>query len=257
MLAKGDGSGAGPLADPLVESRRLVAAATGKGLTVRLLGGVAVLLQSPMEGPLLTRKIGDIDIATRRGTRRATTELLEGAGYVGDEMFNVLHGARRLLFYDTVNERKLDVFVGEFSMCHAIPITDRLDRDPLTVPLAELMLTKLQIVELTDRDQRDIYNLAFHHQISGGDGSGIEADYIAELCAKDWGLWRTCKATIERCLANLASYSLTADASALITERLRSLWNRIEEAPKSAKWKLRSRVGDRLRWYEQPEEETA
>jgi len=246
--------GPSPLGDPVAESRRLVAAANDKGLTVRLLGGVAVCLQSPPEGPLLPRTCGDIDIATRRGNRRATTEVLQEAGYVGDQMFNAVHGARRLLFYDEVNHRKLDVFVGEFMMCHAIPITDRLDREPLTVPLAELMLTKLQIVELTERDQRDIYNLSYHHPLANGSASGLEADYIAELCAKDWGLWRTSKATIEKCLANIGDYSLPPDAERTIAETLKALLKRIEAAPKSTRWRIRSRVGDRMRWYAEPEE---
>jgi hypothetical protein len=216
-----------------------------------------VYLQSPADGPLLPRSIGDIDIATRAGKRRVTTELLVENGYTGDEMFNVLHGARRLLFYDNVSGRKLDVFLGEFSMCHTIPIAERLDNEPLTIPLAELILTKLQIVELTERDQRDIYSLSYHHPLSSDGEPGVDADYIAELCAKDWGLWRTCKATIEKCVDNLGHYSLPADASRLITDRLQTLWKRIDAAPKSARWKLRSRVGDRMRWYEEPEENRA
>ena len=252
----GPGDGARPVGDPVSESRRLVAAATDAGLTVRVLGGVAVCLQSSSDGPLPARICGDIDIATRRDGGRKLGELLKSLGYVDDEMFNALHGARRLLFYDEANRRKLDVFVGEFSMCHNIPIADRLERDPLTVPLAELLLTKLQIVELNERDQRDIYNLTLHHDLSDGDGTGIESDYIAGLCAKDWGLWRTCKATIERCSANLAGYSLPEDSSRMIADRLTSLWKRIEAAPKSTKWRMRSRVGDRVRWYDEPEEET-
>src|SRR6202521_3538884 len=260
MASQGNGSAAdpmtGPLGDPVSESRRLVAAANARGLLVRALGGVAVCLQAPAGGLLLPRACGDIDLATRREGRRAVADLLAEAGYVGDQMFNALHGARRLLFYDEANRRKLDVFVGEFSMCHVIPLMDRLDREPLTIPLAELLLTKLQIVQLNERDQRDIYNLILHHHLSDGDGTGIETDYIAGLCAKDWGLWRTCKATIERCAENLAGYSLPEDSSRLIAERLASLWQRIEAAPKSAKWRIRSRVGDRVRWYDEPEEET-
>ena len=261
MVDQGSGAAAsptaGPLGGPVTESRRLVTGAAGKGLTVRLLGGVAVFMQAPVEGPLLPRRVGDIDLAIRREGWRDLAGFLKAAGYVSDDMFNALHGTRRLLFYDQVNGRKLDVFVGEFSMCHAIPITDRLDRDPMTVPLAELLLTKLQIVELNERDQRDIYNLCFHHHISDGGGSGIEADYIADLCAKDWGLWRTCKSTIERCLADLPRYTLPPEASQLISERLTSLWERMEEAPKTTRWRLRSRLGDRVRWYAEPEEDTA
>jgi len=245
-----------PLQDPIVEARRLVEAATDKGVLVRVLGSVAVHLQAPAPGPLLTRPIKDIDIVARRGSRAAVTDLLIAAGYVPDEMFNTLHGATRLLFYDP-NERKLDVFIGDFSMCHVIPLADRLERDPLTVPLAELLLTKLQIVELNETDQRDIYNLVYHHHVSSGDGSAIEGDFIANLCAKDWGLWRTSKATIERCRTNLGGYDLGAEASDLIHERLDLLWTAIENTPKTAKWRLRSRVGDRVRWYDEPEENAA
>jgi hypothetical protein len=242
-----------PLQDPIGEARRLVEAATKRGVVVRALGSVAVHLQAPASGPLLTRPIKDIDIAIRRGSRAAVTDLLIAAGYIPDEMFNTLHGARRLLLYDT-NERKLDVFIGEFSMCHVIPITDRLEHDPLTIPLAELLLTKLQIVELNETDQRDIYNLVYHHDVSSGNGSAIEGDFIANLCAKDWGLWRTSTTTIERCQGNLAGYDLGAEASGLIRERLDVLRTKIEDAPKTARWRLRSRVGDRVRWYDEPEE---
>ena len=178
--------------------------------------------------------------------------MLTRAGYAPDVHFNAFHGAHRLVFYDETNGRKLDVFMGDFSMCHVIPIADRLELEPLTVPLAELMLTKLQIVELTERDQRDIYNLIYHHDIDD-----LDAGYIAGLCARDWGLWRTTKATIERCLANMGSYALAPAAASTIAERLKVLWKRIEDAPKTTKWKLRNRVGDRVRWYEEPEEDTA
>lgn len=241
--------GVRPLADPVQESRRLIENATNAGLVMRVLGGVAVFLQSAEGAPLLPREIKDIDVATRRGDKRTATVVLTSAGYVADEHFNAFHGAHRLLFYDEQNGRKLDVFIGEFSMCHVIPIADRLELDPLTVPLAELMLTKLQIVQLNERDQRDIYNLVYHHDLQS-----IDADYIAALCAKDWGLWRTTHATIERCLSNMAAYSLEPDAATRIAERLNALWQRIEEAPKSTRWKLRSQVGDRMRWYEEPEE---
>jgi hypothetical protein len=249
-----DSNGSAPVGDPLRESRRLVDAAGDAGVVMRLLGGVAVCLQAPAGQPLLPRKIGDIDVATRHGGKRAAIDVLTKAGYVPDEHFNAFHGARRLLFYDQANGRKLDVFIGDFSMCHVIPIADRLELDPLTVPLAELMLTKLQIVELTERDQRDIYNLAYHHDLREGDSRGIEADFIADLCAQDWGLWRTTRATVERCLHNMASYELEPQAAGTIAERLRALWKRIDAAPKTAKWRLRNRVGERVRWYEEPEE---
>jgi hypothetical protein len=248
--------GAGPLADPVMEARRLVESATRAGLTIRVLGGVAVRMQAPSETPLLPREIGDIDLATSQGGWRALADFLKSSGYASDDMFNALNGARRLLFFDHANHRKLDVFVGEFEMCHSIPIAGRLDRHPMTIPLAELVLTKLQIVQLTERDVRDIYSLCYHHDVSANDGVGIEADFIADLCGKDWGLWRTCTETLEQGLARLPEYGLPAEASDLIALRLSRLLKEIDKAPKTARWKLRGRVGDRVRWYDEPEETT-
>jgi hypothetical protein len=243
-----------PLADPVAEARRLIDAAGQQGLTVRTLGGVAVFLQSPGSQPLLPRALKDIDLVTTRTEGRALGQVLTELGYVGDEMFNALRGSRRQLYHDLVNGRDLDVFVGEFSMCHPIPVAERLDRDPYTVPLAELLLTKLQIVELNERDERDIYTLCYHHEISEGLGPGIEADVIAELCAGDWGLWRTCSGTIERCGADIERYDLERSAMDTITTRLRQLRERIDAAPKTGKWRRRSRLGERKRWYQEPEE---
>jgi hypothetical protein len=249
-------SAAFPLADPVLEAKRVIESAAKAGLTVRVLGGVAVRMQAPAEAPLLQRSIGDIDLAIKQGGWRALADFLKSSGYAADDMFNALNGARRLLFFDHTNHRKMDVFVGEFEMCHSIPIAGRLDKQPMTIPLAELLLTKLQIVQLTERDIRDIYSMTYHHPVTTGDGSGIEGDFIADLCAKDWGLWRTCTATIEQSLARLPEYPLTAEASALIASRLTELAKRIEQAPKTARWKLRARVGDRVRWYDEPEETT-
>jgi hypothetical protein len=248
------GAKRGPLADPIAEARRLIDAGRAQGLTVRVLGGVAVHMQSPGDRPLLPRPLKDIDIVILHGDGKRATRLLEELDYVGEEMFNAVRGSRRQLFHDPVNGRQLDVFVGEFSMCHSLPIADRLDRHPYTVPVAELMLTKLQIVELNERDQRDIYTLSYHHDVVRGSGVGIEADVIADLCAADWGLWRTCQGTIERCCADVHGYELDLAARDLIESRLRRLWAEIDAAPKTGKWKRRSRVGERLRWYQEPEE---
>jgi hypothetical protein len=253
-----DAAAAGPLADPVAEARRLIAAAAAAGLVLRALGGVAVRLQARDGRPGLARPIKDIDLAVAKGGSRPTVRLMLSAGYLADEMFNALRGSRRLLFHDPANARHLDVFVGEFSMCHDIPLTARLHRDPLTVPVEELLLSKLQIVELTSNDQSDIYSLLFHHDVSDSDADGaISAQFIAGLCAGDWGLWRTCQLNIGRSLTSLEASALGADERANVVSRLEILRDRIEAEPKSMKWRMRNQVGDRVRWYAEPEEEAA
>jgi hypothetical protein len=243
-----------PLADPVAEARRLIDAARDRDLTIRALGGVAVYMQAPGDRPLLPRPLKDIDLVVGPGEGKATARLLAEMNYVGEEMFNALRGSRRQLFHDLANGRQLDVFVGEFAMCHTFPIAERLDRHPYTVPLAELLLTKLQIVELNDRDERDILTLCYHHGLSDDGSAGIEAAFIARLCADDWGLWRTCTGTIERCVADLGAYDLEPAARAQITQRLADLCERLSQEPKSGRWKRRARLGERKRWYQEPEE---
>ena len=153
------------LADPVAEARQLIRLAAEQGLVMRALGGVAVFLQSADGQPRLVRSVKDIDLAVAKGNGKAASRVLAQAGDVADEMFNALRGSRRLLYHDPRNGRHVDVFVGEFSMCHELPLTARLGRDPLTVPREELLLSKLQVVELTGNDQLDIYNLLYHHDV--------------------------------------------------------------------------------------------
>jgi hypothetical protein len=245
-----------PLADPIAEARRLIELAESDGLVLRALGGVAVCLQAPGGNPRLPRRAKDIDLAAAKGASKRAGKLMLKAGYVADEMFNALRGSRRLLFHDPGNGRHLDVFIGEFSMCHDIPMTARLGREPLTVPREELLLSKLQIVELTANDQADIYNLLFHNDV--GDGQdGISAPFIAALCAGDWGLWRTCQLNIERGLNGLGESALEPAERDLVAKRLERLQARIDAEPKNMKWRIRNQVGDRVRWYAEPEEEPA
>ena len=243
------------LADPVAEARQLISHATGQGLVMRALGGVAVFLQSGGGQPRLVRSVKDIDLAVARGNGKAASRVLQQSSYVADEMFNALRGSRRLLYYDPRNGRHVDVFVGEFVMCHELPLTARLDTDPLTVPREELLLTKLQVVKLTDNDQLDIYNLLYHHEVGEDAGAGIASPFIAALCARDWGLWRTCQLNIGRSLDNLGGSELDPGEQKTVADRLERLRGRIDAEPKSRRWRLRDKVGDKVRWYDEPEEE--
>jgi len=243
------------LTDPVAEARQLVSLAAEQGLVMRALGGVAVVLQSGDGQPRLPRNVKDIDLAVARGSGKAASRVLGQASYLADEMFNALRGSRRLLYHDPRNGRHVDVFVGEFSMCHELPLTARLDRDPLTVPREELLLTKLQVVELTGNDQLDIYNLLYHHDVGEHDGAEISGPFIAALCARDWGLWRTCQLNIGRSLGNLGSSGLDPAEQKVVAGRLESLRGRIDAEPKTRRWRLRNQVGDKVRWYAEPEQE--
>jgi hypothetical protein len=139
-------------------------------------------------------------------------------------------------------------------MCHEIPLGDRLTLEPRTVPLAELMLTKLQIIELNEKDVRDTVLLLAGHDVDERDGDAVNAARIAELCGDDWGLWRTITGNLEDCRTRVEAYDVDGGTRTAVTERIGQILERIEAEPKSRGWKRRAKVGERKRWYDLPEE---
>lgn len=241
--------------DIVDEARRVVAEANAEQLTLRVLGGVAVHLHTASGvHPGLTRPYRDIDLVTTRKHGREAARLLQSLGYQPNERFNAMNGSTRLVFYDIEHERQVDVFVGEFRMCHEIPIADRLDLDHETVPLAELLLTKLQIVRLNDKDLRDIWAILHEHDVAEHDDDSVNAAHVARLLAADWGLWRTSRQTVEAAREHLADAQLDEADRLLLHERLDRLWERVESEPKGLRWRSRAKLGDRSQWYEEPEE---
>jgi hypothetical protein len=240
-------------ADVVAEGQRLLDKAASAGVPLRLLGGVAIRLRAPGElSAAFRRSYADLDfVTTKKGSRRAE-ELLRQEGYVPHVAYNSLHGGERLLFFDDENDRQVDVFVGAFSMCHKIPLNDRLEVDQTSIPLAELLLTKLQIAELNEKDVRDALALLEGHPVGDTDGETINAGRIAALCAADWGLWRTITGNLDTCCALAPGYDLPNRAE--VEARLQELLRRIEAEPKTRSWRLRAKIGERKRWYELPEE---
>jgi hypothetical protein len=244
-----------PLADPVLEARRVLDAAAGSGVPLRAIGGIAIRLRANGDIPSeLAREYADIDLVTTKGRSAPVSGLLAGLGYTAQQRFNALHGSRRMIFVDIPNDRKVDVFVGAFEMCHAVPVTARLEVDSLTIPAAELLLTKLQVIQLNRKDVSDTLALLLIEPVRDDDDDGINAGVLAQLCAADWGLWRTCKQNLGRIAAAADTFGLVPEAVTDVRNRIDSLWARIEAEPKSSRWRLRDRIGDRKRWYEEPEE---
>ncbi len=237
------------------EARRLLSAIEREGLDARLIGGMAILLLAGDRMlPRFVREIQDLDFVITKKHRRGMEQLLTTAGYVPDAQFNALNGARRLLFLDQTHGRQIDVFVDRFEMCHELPLTERLTLLPATLPAAEVLMTKLQIVELNAKDRGDLYALLYSHEVADHDDQAINVDRITSLTAEDWGLQRTFEINLDRLTVALADEGLDDESRAVIAGRIEALAAAIEAAPKSRRWKLRARVGERKRWYEEPEE---
>ncbi len=243
--------------DVIEETRRLVAAGAAKGIQLRLLGGMAVKLHCPSASHrALERKYPDIDFVVRTKDGSAVGPFLLGEGYTENKTLNTLSGAERQLYYDVPNNRQIDVFIGGFSMCHKLRLADRLAVEPLTVPLAELFLTKAQIVALNRKDVLDLVAVLADHEVGPGDAETINSVVIADLCAKEWGLFTTVSLNLQKVADILAQGGIELDESqmSLVTGRLASLKGALDDAPKSLAWKMRAKIGTRVRWYDEVEE---
>ncbi len=243
------------LPDIVEEARRIVTIAAERDLTLRLLGGLAIRLHSPSATHrTLARGYPDLDFASAHKRGDKVEALLTELDYDPNKTFNLLNGDRRLLFYDEAHGRQVDVFVGGFHMCHRIPITERINLEPLTLPLAELLLTKMQIFQLNEKDVRDLCALLIDHPFGEGDAEMFNLSYITKLCADDWGLWKTVSLSVQKVQDFCDAYELEGSHKLTIIERLGVLRQALNDTPKSFKWKARSKIGERLQWYELPEE---
>ncbi len=239
----------------MAEAKRLLELASAEGVPLRVLGGIAILLRAPKAlPPALTRSYADVDFVTAKGSSASVQSLLRATGYEPQVAFNALHGNERLLFFDNGNNRQVDVFVGGFTMSHEVPVAERLELEPDTLPLAELLVTKLQIAELNEKDVRDALALFHGHPVDERDGDAINAARVAGVCRTDWGLWRTLTGNLAACRDHLARYDLPEDEKARVREEMDALLDRVEREPKSRTWKLRAKIGERKRWYALPEE---
>ncbi len=204
------------------------------------------------EHEALRRAYADLDFVVPAKQRRDALALLESLGYALDDRFNAVHGGERLLAYDPGTGRQVDIFYERIQLCHQINLAGRLDDDRPTLDPADLLLMKLQVVETNRKDLTDICAIASDHEFDET-GEGVDITYLSSLTAEDWGLWKTTTMVADRAVEFVETLPglHTAD---LARRRLTRFVTAAIEVPKSRRWKLRARVGERKRWYELPEE---
>jgi len=242
---------------PLITAgREVVTTAAGRGLQARLLGGVGIWLRGTDEArQALGRDYADLDLVAHAKESRKLRSLLESVGFEPNTLFNSMHGDRRLLYYSRSPEYHIDVFLDVFEMSHKLDLGARLESEELTLPGAELLLTKLQVAQLNRKDATDIALLLLSHDLGGSDGAGlVNVSVIARICADDWGLFTTASDNLEIVEKMLPDFDLPAPGREMIQSRIRVLASALREHPKSTRWKLRNRIGRRVKWYEVPEE---
>ena len=244
------------LSDLIREMNRLINAADSNQIHLRAFGGLAIYAHSQHNPRFFHRDSPDVDFVVSRGDRHKLESFFQQMGYSPNKQFNLLNGSHRQIYYDETAGHRIDILVGDFEMCHKLPMDDRLQVDPVTIPLAELFLSKAQIVELNRKDGFDIISLLLNNDIGSEKDRQIDVDRIAWLCANDWGLYKTTSINLKRVEDLLLSeeLGLSYEERELVLSRVRKIVSALESMPKSAAWKMRDLIGTRVRWYAEVEE---
>jgi hypothetical protein len=244
------------LSDVREEAKRLSALCVEVGLSARLLGGLAIWLRCPsVHSGAFARTYQDMDFAVTSAAGTKFKALLVTQGYLPDQFFNGLHGATRLYFEEPAGRWSIDIVIDELAMSHKLDLRGRLDGPEPTVTLADLLLTKLQVWEINRKDLGDAVCLLADHALSEDDTDvdGVSLPRLRTVLGRDWGFCHTFERNARK-VAELWSQDQLPAPAHNVAEQIRALLQVVDDAPKSRAWRLRSRVGERLRWYETPEE---
>ncbi|MFQ6080376.1 MAG: hypothetical protein ACE5OW_01755 [Candidatus Bathyarchaeia archaeon] len=239
---------------------KIMEQAEEKGITLRVLGAIAFRIHCPKHKRLhyeLGRELSDIDFAGYLRDIEKIEELFLGMGYQQDEMVKRLFGTKRRIFFHPDKSIHSDVFIDKLRFCHEIDFQNRLELDYPTIPLVDMLLEKMQIVQLTEKDIIDTIMLLREHEVGASDNETVNSEYLATLCSKDWGLWRTVTMNLEKTKNFLPQYdALQHEDRRDVEEKIEKLLSDIESKPKSLRWKMRAKIGDKVQWYRDVEEVT-
>ncbi len=241
--------------DAKLEVERIIQAGEDEGVRLRVLGGLAVYLACPsaVTHHHLKRVYADIDLVGLGKDGPLLGKFFTKLGYEPDQRFNALHGQSRMIFYNPQDGSHVDIFLDRFQMCHKLNLKNRLLGGYLTLTLIDLLITKIQIVEINEKDLRDILSILLDHEPGHESPNCLDLDYLIGLTSQDWGLYTTSSDNFVKVRTHLPEY-LDETESEIVTKRIDQIVQSMQSAPKSLRWKARAKIGRHLPWYDLPDE---
>jgi len=235
------------------QALRVVEEAKGQGLVLRVMGAAAVRLHCPRLVDLhrsMGREISDMDFVGYDKASSKIERLFENLGYASRPLTYSYRQLGRLIFLGSGNAGRVDVFLDRLAMCHTIDFSKRLEVDYPTIPLAELLLEKMQIVKLNEKDVKDTIVLLREHQIGQGDNETVNTEYVARLLSNDWGFYYTVKMNLGRVKSMLQEYDQMDETDKRdVAGKIDQILKAIEDEPKNLSWRMRAKVGTSKKWY--------
>lgn len=251
----------------LDEALDLIDAARGDGVQLRLIGGLAVLAQCRDVG-FCRRRHRDVDAVGLRRQTKAVVATLTRLGYEENRHVRLASGGRLLQAFRACRHRddgrqahtddRIDVYLDTFRLHHEIPLRGRLALEPYTVPLSDVLLAKLQRTWLSGTDLRDIVGLLKDARLDEVEVAGVVGiRYLAQVCARDWGLYHDVSANLEQSAVAAAHMDLDEAARLQAAAAAGRLLDALRRERKGARWRLRALAGERLPWHDVVDENEA
>ena len=233
----------------------LIDKAEGEGIVLRLLGALAIRYQCRdylYIHILLKRVLTDIDLMGLGSQRPAIRRFMEANGFIVRK--DLLLFEDRFFFIDPESGLKIDVFLDRLRMNHTIDLRKRLTIDRYTLSISDLVLEKLQIVKINEKDIIDLI-LLFRAKPLSEDEDGINIRYIMDILRDDWGFYYTATGNLRKILRFVDVYdALSEEDRKIVKERVSNILDKIERSPKTVKWRLRAKLGTKIPWYTEVEE---
>jgi len=235
------------------EAKRIVQRGDRDGIPLRLLGSVAVRYHSPGSEHLyanLNRPLTDIDLITYGKFGGRIVRIMNELGYRADQATLALFGGSRQIYESNSSLLHVDVFLDRLSFSHVLELKDRLEVDSPTIPLADILLEKTQIVQINEKDLKDSAILLREHEVGNRDADTINGRHVAKVLANDWGFHYTATMNLHKLENFVRDFSLfNLEERRMISDRIAKLLDMIDREPKPTKWKLRAKVGTSRKWY--------
>ena len=229
---------------------KIVEEARKRDVVLRIMGAIALKLHCPKYKHIIVRELSDIDLVGYSKQKSKHEELLEELGFQKRPQSLTTVYSLRDIYFDTEGELIVDIFLDELRMCHTINFRGRLELDYPTISLADILLSKMQIVELTEKDVNDVLVLLREHDIGDEDYETINRKYITDLLSKDWGFYYTVVTNLKKVKSLLPRYEeLREEDKNDVSVKIDKILKAIEEKPKSWRWKARARIGTTKKWY--------
>ena len=236
-----------------------------EGVVLRVIGALAFRIHTPELTDLHRRlgrktasgdEISDMDFISYRKIRGNVEKFLQKIGYTPDRGAQMLGWvwSERAVYFEPQGKYHADIFFDRLDMCHTIDFKNRLEMDFPTIPLAELTMEKMQIVQINEKDLKDCTALLVGHDVGSDDREVINGQYIAKVLANDWGFWYTMTTNLQKLRTYLTKLNLTLEEREIVDSRVGKLLNLIEQEPKTSAWQKRARTGTSKQWYRDVEE---